>query len=237
MDRHDDARGHRGRHRQARAASSATWSTTPTTSRSSRRCRRAPSSPSSRAPTSSSTPRPRPCRSTSSEPRSSGASTSWSAPPDGRPSASRSCGRSSMPRARAPCSSPTSRSDRCIGSALAAAAAPFFPSIEIVEAHRETKVDSPSGTAVRTAELIAAARDRGRAGRVAARRSARARPAGRQRADPLAAPARRRRPAGDVLLSGRRGVAHDRPRHRRARARLCARHPPRARGRPRRPRA
>jgi len=45
-----------------------------------------------------------------------------------------------------------------IGSALSAAAAPFFPSIEIVEAHRETKVDSPSGTAVRTAELIAAAR-------------------------------------------------------------------------------
>lgn len=45
-----------------------------------------------------------------------------------------------------------------IGSALAAAAAPFFPSIELVEAHRETKVDSPSGTAVRTAELIAAAR-------------------------------------------------------------------------------
>ncbi|WP_127820272.1 4-hydroxy-tetrahydrodipicolinate reductase [Microbacterium sp. CPCC 204701] len=45
-----------------------------------------------------------------------------------------------------------------LGSALAAAAAPFFPSIEIVEAHRETKIDSPSGTAVRTAELIAAAR-------------------------------------------------------------------------------
>lgn len=45
-----------------------------------------------------------------------------------------------------------------LASALAAAAAPFFPSIEIVEAHRETKVDSPSGTAVRTAELIAAAR-------------------------------------------------------------------------------
>ncbi|KAA9087284.1 4-hydroxy-tetrahydrodipicolinate reductase [Microbacterium radiodurans] len=45
-----------------------------------------------------------------------------------------------------------------IGSALAAASASFFPSIEIVEAHRETKVDSPSGTAVRTAELIAAAR-------------------------------------------------------------------------------
>ncbi len=47
-----------------------------------------------------------------------------------------------------------------VGSALAAAAAPFFPSIEIVEAHRDTKVDSPSGTAVRTAELIAAAREK-----------------------------------------------------------------------------
>lgn len=45
-----------------------------------------------------------------------------------------------------------------IGSAIAAAAAPHFPSAEIVEAHRDTKVDSPSGTAVRTAELIAAAR-------------------------------------------------------------------------------
>ncbi|MFT4135553.1 4-hydroxy-tetrahydrodipicolinate reductase [Microbacterium sp.] len=45
-----------------------------------------------------------------------------------------------------------------LATALAAAAAPFFPSIEIVEAHRETKVDSPSGTAARTAELIAAAR-------------------------------------------------------------------------------
>lgn len=45
-----------------------------------------------------------------------------------------------------------------LGSALAAAAAPFFPSIEIVEAHRDTKIDSPSGTAVRTAELISAAR-------------------------------------------------------------------------------
>ncbi|WP_345752871.1 4-hydroxy-tetrahydrodipicolinate reductase [Microbacterium rhizophilus] len=45
-----------------------------------------------------------------------------------------------------------------IGSAIAAASARFFPSAEIVEAHRETKVDSPSGTAVRTAELIAAAR-------------------------------------------------------------------------------
>lgn len=45
-----------------------------------------------------------------------------------------------------------------LGSALAAAAAPFFSSVEIVEAHRDTKIDSPSGTAVRTAELISAAR-------------------------------------------------------------------------------
>jgi len=45
-----------------------------------------------------------------------------------------------------------------VATALAAAAAPLFPSIEIVETHRETKVDSPSGTAVRTAELIADAR-------------------------------------------------------------------------------
>lgn len=45
-----------------------------------------------------------------------------------------------------------------LGSALAAAAAPFFGSAEIIEAHHEKKVDSPSGTAVRTAELIAASR-------------------------------------------------------------------------------
>lgn len=53
-----------------------------------------------------------------------------------------------------------------LGTALAAAAAPFFPSIEIVEAHRDTKPDSPSGTAVHTAEAIAAAR--GEAGPVQA---------------------------------------------------------------------
>lgn len=37
-------------------------------------------------------------------------------------------------------------------------AARYFDSIEIVEAHHAGKVDSPSGTAVRTAELIASAR-------------------------------------------------------------------------------
>src|SRR5690606_34207174 len=36
--------------------------------------------------------------------------------------------------------------------------APHFESIEIVEAHHEAKIDSPSGTAIRTAELICAAR-------------------------------------------------------------------------------
>jgi 4-hydroxy-tetrahydrodipicolinate reductase len=49
-----------------------------------------------------------------------------------------------------------------IGSTLATLfatqAARFYDSIEIIEAHRAGKVDSPSGTAVRTAELIAQAR-------------------------------------------------------------------------------
>ncbi len=49
-----------------------------------------------------------------------------------------------------------------IGSMLAtrfaAEAAKYFSTIEIVEAHHAHKVDSPSGTAIRTAELIAAAR-------------------------------------------------------------------------------
>ena len=50
-----------------------------------------------------------------------------------------------------------------IGSMLAtkfaAEAAKFFDSIEIIEAHHAGKVDSPSGTAIRTAELISDARD------------------------------------------------------------------------------
>ena len=49
-----------------------------------------------------------------------------------------------------------------IGSMLAtrfaAEAAKFFDTIEIVEAHHAGKVDSPSGTAVRTAELISESR-------------------------------------------------------------------------------
>ena len=37
-------------------------------------------------------------------------------------------------------------------------AAPFFDSVEVIELHHAGKVDAPSGTAVRTASLIAAAR-------------------------------------------------------------------------------
>lgn len=45
-----------------------------------------------------------------------------------------------------------------IGTVLARIAAPHFNAVEIVEAHHPAKVDSPSGTAVRTAEEISAAR-------------------------------------------------------------------------------
>jgi 4-hydroxy-tetrahydrodipicolinate reductase len=41
---------------------------------------------------------------------------------------------------------------------LAARAAAYFESVEIVELHHPTKADAPSGTARRTAELVAAAR-------------------------------------------------------------------------------
>jgi 4-hydroxy-tetrahydrodipicolinate reductase len=41
---------------------------------------------------------------------------------------------------------------------FAARAARFFESVEIIEQHHPAKVDAPSGTALRTAELVAAAR-------------------------------------------------------------------------------
>ncbi|MEH3033895.1 MAG: 4-hydroxy-tetrahydrodipicolinate reductase [Aeromicrobium erythreum] len=41
---------------------------------------------------------------------------------------------------------------------FAAEAAPYFESVEVVEMHHPDKVDAPSGTAVRTAELIGRAR-------------------------------------------------------------------------------
>lgn len=46
-----------------------------------------------------------------------------------------------------------------LGTVLAQIAAPYYSSIEVLEAHHAAKVDSPSGTAVRTAELMALARD------------------------------------------------------------------------------
>ncbi|MFT4298693.1 MAG: 4-hydroxy-tetrahydrodipicolinate reductase [Aeromicrobium sp.] len=42
---------------------------------------------------------------------------------------------------------------------FAALAAPFFESVEVIEMHHPDKIDAPSGTATRTAELIAAARE------------------------------------------------------------------------------
>lgn len=45
-----------------------------------------------------------------------------------------------------------------LATQFATMASRFYDSIEIIEAHHAGKVDSPSGTAVRTAELMAAAR-------------------------------------------------------------------------------
>lgn len=52
-------------------------------------------------------------------------------------------------------------------------AAPYFESVEVVELHHPKKVDAPSGTATRTAQLIAEAR---RAAGTAPRRTPRRRP-------------------------------------------------------------
>ncbi len=41
---------------------------------------------------------------------------------------------------------------------LAEVAAKFFPTVEIIELHHDQKLDAPSGTAIRTAEIIAAKR-------------------------------------------------------------------------------
>ena len=61
---------------------------------------------------------------------------------------------------------------------FAAEAARFFPSAEVIELHHGNKVDAPSGTALRTASMIAAAR--AGAGRAATGRH-RVGPAGRAR--------------------------------------------------------
>lgn len=46
-----------------------------------------------------------------------------------------------------------------LGTVLATIAAPYFDAVEIIESHHPQKIDSPSGTAVRTAERIAQARE------------------------------------------------------------------------------
>lgn len=46
-----------------------------------------------------------------------------------------------------------------LASKFAAEAAKYFDSIEIIETHHAGKLDSPSGTAIRTAELISSARE------------------------------------------------------------------------------
>ncbi|WP_264669910.1 4-hydroxy-tetrahydrodipicolinate reductase [Arthrobacter sp. VKM Ac-2550] len=46
-----------------------------------------------------------------------------------------------------------------LASAFAAKAAKYFESVEIIELHHPDKVDAPSGTAVRTAQLVAASRE------------------------------------------------------------------------------
>ncbi len=55
-----------------------------------------------------------------------------------------------------------------LATRFAATAAQFFDSIEIVEAHGASKIDSPSGTALRTAELMSSERLSGSRGIVSA---------------------------------------------------------------------
>ena len=83
-----------------------------------------------------------------------------------------------------------------LATRFAATAARFYDSVEIIEAHHRDKRDSPSGTAIRTAELIGTATCRARPGACAAQRPTRPRTAGVQRADPQPAAERRRRQAG-----------------------------------------
>jgi 4-hydroxy-tetrahydrodipicolinate reductase len=46
-----------------------------------------------------------------------------------------------------------------LAQSFAAQAAKFFGTVEIIETHHPHKVDSPSGTAIRTAELISKSRE------------------------------------------------------------------------------
>lgn len=65
---------------------------------------------------------------------------------------------SSLPAERGVVVVPNFSLGSVLGTHLATTAARYFDSIEIVEAHHDRKIDSPSGTAVRTAERLARAR-------------------------------------------------------------------------------
>ena len=129
---------------------------------------------------------------------------------------------------------------------FAAQAARYFDSVEIVELHHPNKADAPSGTARRTAELVAAARQgmpampdatssaldgAGRRARRRRRRRPGARGApGRPRRAPGGAARRVRRVVDDPARQLRPGLLHAGRPARRARDQLAA-------GRHRRPRA
>lgn len=81
---------------------------------------------------------------------------------------------------------------------LSAQAAPFFESVEIVEMHHDGKVDAPSGTALRTAGLVADAR----------RAAGRSEPTDATRADPLGARGGRSDGIAVHSLRVRGAVAH-----------------------------
>ena len=94
-------------------------------------------------------------------------------------------------------------------------AAAFYEAAEVVELHHDRKVDAPSGTALRTAQLIDEARRRARGGAAAAppraERRALAGPVHRQRARAQRAPERPRGSSGGPLRRRGRGV-HPAPR-------------------------
>ena len=122
-------------------------------------------------------------------------------------------------------------------------AAPFFESTEIVELHHPNKADAPCGTALRTAALVAAARERRRPGPPARRHHLRAarRPRRRGRRRPRArrTAGRAGRPPGGTARRPRRDADHPArlPEPRVVHARRAAGRPPRRRAPPASPSA
>ena len=121
---------------------------------------------------------------------------------------------------------------------FAQVAARYYDSAEVIELHHANKVDAPSGTAARTAQLIAAARAEAgsrpgaRRDDAGARRCARR--GRRRRARALGAPARDGRAPGDPLRRDGRD-AHDPARLVRPRVVHAGRAARRARGAPTHP--